>query len=86
MKVGILIVSCDSTTREANNIIRICNEVEERLPSFCTEREELLRLVELAKQEPVYYSAAEFFCVNRTTIFSILSVTATYFIIVIQFY
>lgn len=86
MKVSILIISCDSTTREANSIIGICNEVEEQLPNFCTEREELLRLVELAKQEPVHYSAADFFHVNRTTIFSILSVTATYFIIIIQFY
>lgn len=84
--MAILIISCDSAIHEASNIIKICNEVQERLPTLCVEREELLRLVEIAQQEPVCYSAADFFHVNRSTIFSILSVTATYFIIIIQFY
>lgn len=45
----------------------------------------MLNLIMLAKNINPCYTAADFFIVNRTTLFALLSVTTTYFIIMIQF-
>lgn len=85
MKFVAIVFSCDATTREAQNIIGVCYDMQEHFPELSVEREELLRLVDIALHERVHFSAADFFDLNRTTIFGVLSVTATYYIITIQF-
>lgn len=45
----------------------------------------MLNLIMLARSINPCYTAAEFFNVNRSTLFALLSVTTTYFIIMIQF-
>lgn len=85
MKFIAIVVSCDITTREAQSIISACYDTQELLPPLSSRRNELLRLVDIVQREPVYFTAADFFNLNRSTIFGVLSVTATYYIITIQF-
>lgn len=66
-------------------MIGICYDMQERLPSNSEERQELLHFIALANNELVCFSSAGFFSLNRSTVLGILSVTATYYIIIIQF-
>lgn len=79
-------MSCDTTAREANKMIQVCYDVEQRLPAMSANRKELLRLIKFAKDEAAEYTAADFFPVNRATALGFINVTTTYFIIVIQFH
>lgn len=63
----------------------LAHKLQEDMPLMSTERNEVLNLIMLAKNVNPCYTAAEFFNVNRTTLFALLSVTTTYFIIIIQF-
>lgn len=85
MKFVAIVISCDITSREAHKIIGACLDMQELFPRLSIERKELLRLVDIVQHEPVYFSAADFFNLNRATIFSVIGVTATYYIITIQF-
>lgn len=80
-----VIFSFDSTTREVSKITGICYDIVERLPTESKEREEILRFIQLSRSEIGHFSAAGFFTLSRTTILELLSVAATYSIIIIQF-
>lgn len=86
VKFAMLIISCDLTAREANNTIKICYDVQENFPSSSTSRNELLRLIRFATIQKTQYTAANFFSVNRKTVLGLFNVTATYFILIIQFH
>lgn len=73
------------TTREANRIVPICYEQQLIFPKGFAERHELSKLALVASSLKVEYTAAGFFQINRTTLFSVLSVVTTYFIVILQF-
>lgn len=81
----VIIIACDMTSREAQNFTDICYRLEEDCPISSVERKELLKFERLARAKTPRFSAAGFFDIDRTTHFAFLSVTATYFIILIQF-
>lgn len=77
-------MSCDRTLQEAKASIKICHDLQEQLPPQSEAREEMFRLLSIMKSRKPRFSAGGFFDVNRHTIFSVLYVATTYFIIIIQ--
>lgn len=67
-------------------MVKVCHDLREHLPVDSRYRKELLQLIRTAERENVTISAGGCFEVNRIIFFGIFNVTATYFIIVIQFY
>lgn len=80
-----VIVSCDKATRETRKIIILAHKLQEEMPLMSLERNEILNLILLAKNVNPCYNAIGFFKINRTTLFALLRVTTTYFIIIVQF-
>lgn len=81
MFVVIFIFSCDSVVNEANRIIKVYFETERNM-----DYEELFSFLILVKIKKPCFSAVDFFDLNRKSLFSLLSVTTTYFIILVQFH
>lgn len=75
-------MSCDKIINEANKIITTSCEIQEKLNS--NGKEEIVNLLTMMKAKKPCYTAAGYIILNRNTLFSILSTTATYFIILLQ--
>lgn len=85
VQVGVMVISCDKVIMEAERIVNVCQEVQEILPSNSRERNEIFRLLVLVNAKRPIYSAANYFVVNRKALLGLLSVTTTYFIVMVQF-
>lgn len=85
IKAVAVIISCDITTSETKKVVKLACRFQETMPIAAPERTELYNLIVLARNINPRYTAADFFNLNRTTLFALLSVTTTYFIIIIQF-
>lgn len=77
-------MSCDKVVEEARNIVKVCQEVQEHMDSV--EREEIFNLLALVETNRPSYTAANYFVLDRTSLFALLNATTTYFIILVQFY
>lgn len=73
--MAIIIISYDLTTREADRLAVICY----------IKQQDFTELAVLAGNLRTKFTAADFFEINRTTLFSLLSVVTTYFIIILEF-
>lgn len=85
IEVVALVMSCDGVLAEVNHTIDICDHLQEQLFDHFKEREEIFKLIVLTKTKYPLYTAANYFVISRSLLFSLLSVTTTYFIIVVQF-
>lgn len=85
LKVGAIIILCDLTAADAHEVIHICYDIQEGLPDMSMEREELYNFIRIARDQTVYFTAADFFHVDRGIFYEILSVIAVHVIIVNQF-
>lgn len=83
--VSAIIIVCDRTTTEASKFIDICYDIQEQLPSSSSYQKGFMLLINIVKDTQVRFTAANYFEINRRTFFGLLSVSATYFIIIIQF-
>jgi gustatory receptor len=80
-----VIMSCDSVASESRITAEMCFKMQKCFPGNSNERRELLWLANETSVNIVRFTAAEFFEINRGTVFGILSTTTTYFIIIVQF-
>lgn len=80
-----IVISCDRVAREAGRIVSVCHKIQEKLPQSSWERNEIFKLLTLVNSKKALYTAADYFIVSRSTLFGLLSVTTTYFIILVQF-
>lgn len=78
-----LIISCDYAANEANNVIKVCYKVQENLNS--ARKEEVFNFLALIDANKPCYTAAGYFELDRSILFTFLSTATTYFIIVVQF-
>lgn len=78
-------MSCAGTEQQANDSMNICRKLQEEMPIYSVEREEVFKLLIIMNSKKPKYSAAEFFNIDRKTIFVLLNAIATYFIIIVQF-
>lgn len=79
-----MIISCDKVTAEAKRIVNVCNEVETNMDYSA--KDEVVKLLMIVKAKEPCYTAAGYFILNRSTLFALLNVVTTYFIILLQFY
>lgn len=78
-------MSCDKATKEFTQIVDVCRTVQQYFPLHSKERNEIFNLLLLVNSKQPLYTAAGYFTVNRSTLFGLLSVITTYFIILVQF-
>nr|CAI5822434.1 unnamed protein product [Callosobruchus analis] len=74
---------CDSTTNECRKIIEICFTLKQSSDYTPEDKEELQVLLEQFTVNPVKFTAAGFFEINRSNMLSFLSSIATYLIVFI---
>lgn len=79
----VLTLSCDRAVLEANQIIKVCTEIQINLNNF--ERKEVLNFIILTNMKKIGYTAAGYFVLNKGSLFALLSTATTYLIILIQF-
>lgn len=85
VEVVSIVISCDCVTREAERIVGVCQRVQEDMTTYSWERREIFKFLLLVNTRKPLYSAADYFIINRSTLFGLLGVTTTYFIILVQF-
>lgn len=78
-------MSCDRVAKEAEKVADVCQRAMESLPIRSSERNEIFNFFELVNTRKPSYTAAGYFIINRGTLFGLLSVTTTYFIVMLQF-
>lgn len=76
-------MSCDDAAQEAEKALKICYKIQHNYDG--KQRKELLNFVGELHNTKICFTAANFFEINRKTFFAVLSTTATYIIIIIQF-
>lgn len=80
-----IIFSCDAAVEESKKLLVTCYRMEQLLPPFSNEKEELMSLENVLKTKRPTFTAAGFFEIKKSTLLSLLSTTATYFVVSIQF-
>lgn len=80
-----IIFSCDGVIKEITQIIDACYKLDTNLPPQSFQRNEVYRLLMLMNSRRAEYTAGGYFAINKTTLFQLLSVTTTYFILLVQF-
>lgn len=76
----------DSVKNTAEHSIWVCHITRSYFERNSEVHDELETFAQVVTQTVPKFTAAGFFEINRRTIFHVFSVTATYFIVIIQFY
>lgn len=77
-------LSCDGVILEANNIVKVCHEIQDNL-NF-SKRKEVFEFLALLEARKPFYTAAGYFPLKKSTLLTLSSAATTYFIIVVQFH
>lgn len=77
--------ACDSVTQESQKILSTCYTYQYYFPAYSEGKEALFNLINEAVHDKPVFSAARFFDLNRSSMFTLYGSIATYFIIIIQF-
>lgn len=85
VQVVAIVMSCDQVTKETERTVGVCYKIQENLSLYTWEREEIFKFLTLINSRKPIYSAAGYFVISKSSLFGLLSVTTTYFIILIQF-
>lgn len=75
----------DLTTKEASRMVTICYTQQQLYPESFAEYREFAKLAVLGGNLHVEFTAAGFFEINRTTLYKLICVVTTYFIVIVQF-
>jgi gustatory receptor len=78
-------IFCDAVETESKRGIFLCYKLQEQFSEHSDKRKELFNLGHQLKANTVKITAANFFRINKTTLFTIFGTTATYFIVLVQF-
>ncbi|XP_068906797.1 gustatory receptor for sugar taste 43a-like isoform X2 [Tenebrio molitor] len=82
---SLLILACDAARSESYKTVFLCYKLREKFPDKSEEQKELLQLAQIVEVNKANFSAADFFDVNRNTLFGIFGTITTYLIVTIQF-
>lgn len=72
-------MSCDAATAEAAKTHDICMDLAD------TGDEETMKFIQYVKDHRVYFTAANFFEINRKVILSIVNIVTNYLVVLLQF-
>ncbi|XP_060532093.1 gustatory receptor family protein 3-like [Cylas formicarius] len=75
----------DMVSSQSNKLVTTCYAIQKNLNIFCERRQELVDFCDQIEMRKVKFSAARFFTINRSVIFTHVSVAASYFIVIVQF-
>lgn len=73
-----LIMSCDAATEEAAKTYLICKELRDSNDTH------IIKYIKYVKHHRVYFTAANFFEINRRTILSMATIITNYLIVILQ--
>lgn len=85
-----IVVTCDRTKRDAQRIATVCYKLLLGFPPICSSmqerilKKELILLAQRATHQCPYISAAGFFNVDYSIVFSFLGTITSYIIVLIQ--
>lgn len=71
--------------KKTAHIVDICYSFGMSLSPQTLERNKLFNLMVLMNSKQIEYSAGGYFTISKTTLFELLSVSTTYFIVLVQF-
>ncbi|KAJ3651178.1 hypothetical protein Zmor_017234 [Zophobas morio] len=80
----IIIIPIHSTTQEGKRFVDLCAKLQEEVSEGSCEAKSLSKWATISQQYVPDFSAAGFFSINKTLIFTVVGNVATYFIITIQ--
>ncbi|XP_060518219.1 uncharacterized protein LOC132697009 [Cylas formicarius] len=80
-----VMLCCDFVVRESEKLLVTCIDLQRRFPLDSAEYRELQSFADTLTKRKISFSAANFFKINRSAMFSMLGTTLTYFITSIQF-
>lgn len=86
MQIYMVVISCDRVIAKAEQIVDTCCEVQENLQTRSSERNQVFELLKLIGSKKLSYSAAGYFIINKSTLFGLIGVITTYFIVLLQFH
>lgn len=75
---------CDLAKEESLKLLLVCYDLLDNPSTMSELQPELQMLINQIKNRPVKFTAAEFFEIKRSTTFSIVGTTATYFIVYVE--
>ncbi|XP_023013606.2 uncharacterized protein [Leptinotarsa decemlineata] len=82
--ISIMVFCIDSATREPQNLIKFCMNLECNFPLRFEQNKKIQIAIEKLKALSPNFSAADFFQITRSTLLSMISVITTYFIVMVQ--
>ncbi|XP_018568233.1 uncharacterized protein LOC108908597 [Anoplophora glabripennis] len=81
----VITFSCDAVVNKANMLLKMCSKLCEDLPLLVREKEELARLHDIIQSKKPKFSVLSLFEIRRSTLLSLISVTTTYMIVILQY-
>ncbi|XP_060521376.1 uncharacterized protein LOC132699008 [Cylas formicarius] len=85
MMQSVLMYCCDTASRESQNILATCHAIQDQFLIYSIQHEVLEDLAVKVLTRPVKFSAMNYFEINRSTMFALISNTVMYFIAFVQF-
>lgn len=85
LNVTLVMMCGNSVTTESSKTPFLCYKLQEHFPADSNERIEILILAKQVRTNVVKITAADFFEINRSTLFGLLATCTTYVIVVLQF-
>ncbi|KAJ3651182.1 hypothetical protein Zmor_017235 [Zophobas morio] len=79
-----IVLPIHATTQEAKRFVSLLYKLQEEFPEGSTEAKSLVKWTNISQQYVPDFSAAGFFSINKTLVFTVAGTVATYFIITIQ--
>lgn len=77
---------CDMAVLESEEIIMICYRIQLKYSVFSEAYQSIKNLLYLVTNTKIRFTAMDYYEINRSTMFDLIGTTATYFVVLIQFY
>ncbi|KAH1028396.1 hypothetical protein HUJ05_001750 [Dendroctonus ponderosae] len=84
--LGITMFCCDMAVLESEEIITICYRIQLKYSVFSEAYQSIKNLLYLVTNTKIRFTAMDYYEINRSTMFDLIGTTATYFVVLIQFY
>ncbi|XP_050298704.1 uncharacterized protein LOC126737734 [Anthonomus grandis grandis] len=84
--LGVTMFCCDIAVEESEEIITISYRLQLKYPVFSEPYQNIRNLLYLINNSKVKFTAMDYYDINRSTMFDLIGTTATYFVVLIQFY
>lgn len=76
---------CQKIRNEGKTTVNLCYLLQEQVATKSEEREELMKLANIAEARLPTFTAAGYFEINKSVLMNIFGTVATYIIVLIQF-